>query len=288
MHQTMTVCASHSPSMNFDADTVQGLTFRRGLEETRALIERFDPTLLVFFGTDHRRAFWNVLPSFSLIQQADGLGDLGSPRGRYDIPRELVDLLAGQLLSRGFDIAVTREIALDHGFGQTLEDLLGGLGTLPTVPVFINCATPPLIAPSRAVDLGLAVGDILGGLDERVLYVGTGGLSHSPASLSKTDEALPDEERRVLSEKYYEESVRVIDPDWDRAFLDRLTTDDLAWTRQFTQQDLDAGGAGANELRTWLAAYAAGGAPLHTIAYEPVVEWITGMGIAVSDAEPVR
>ena len=39
---------------------------------------------------------------------------------------------------------------------------------------------------------------------------------------------------------------------------------------------------GANEVRTWIAAIAAGNVPLETVVYQPVREWITGMAIAVS------
>jgi 2,3-dihydroxyphenylpropionate 1,2-dioxygenase len=33
-------------------------------------------------------------------------------------------------------------------------------------------------------------------------------------------------------------------------------------------------------VRTWIAAAFAADAPLPTVVYEPVTEWITGMGIA--------
>jgi 2,3-dihydroxyphenylpropionate 1,2-dioxygenase len=36
-------------------------------------------------------------------------------------------------------------------------------------------------------------------------------------------------------------------------------------------------------VRTWIASAFTGGTPLSTVAYEPVTEWITGMGIAASD-----
>ena len=35
-------------------------------------------------------------------------------------------------------------------------------------------------------------------------------------------------------------------------------------------------------MRTWIAAAFAAGTPLPTVVYEPVTEWITGMGIAAS------
>jgi 2,3-dihydroxyphenylpropionate 1,2-dioxygenase len=43
-----------------------------------------------------------------------------------------------------------------------------------------------------------------------------------------------------------------------------------------------AAGNGAQELRTWLvAAGAAGGGGGRVLAYEPMPEWLTGMGVAV-------
>ena len=59
-----------------------------------------------------------------------------------------------------------------------------------------------------------------------------------------------------------------------------LTT--RSWVDEVTTDQLQAGGVGAHELRTWFAAYAAGDEGLETVAYEPVREWLTGLGIAVS------
>ena len=50
-----------------------------------------------------------------------------------------------------------------------------------------------------------------------------------------------------------------------------------------TADDLQPAGTGGAEVRNWIAAAFAGGGPLTTVAYEPVPEWITGMGIAASD-----
>ena len=44
----------------------------------------------------------------------------------------------------------------------------------------------------------------------------------------------------------------------------------------------DAAGSGAHEVRTWLAGLAAVGEPLRWSAYEPVPEWITGMGVGAT------
>lgn len=280
---TKTLCLSHSPGFARDDEEQFGHVFRAALHEVRDEVRAFAPTLVVFFGSDHRRAFTDVVPAISVILSAEGLGDLRSPTGPYDVPAETAKRLAATLLAQDFDVAVTKHVALDHGFGQTAADVLGGLDAVPVLPIFINCATPPLGTPRRAVELGRAVGAFIDTLDERVLYIGSGGLSHSPPTLALVDEGLPDEERAKISAAHREAAKDLIRPDWDDAFLTSLESADPAWAARLEQADIDPAGIGANEVRTWLAAYAAGGKGLDRVAYEPVRMWLTGMGVAMSD-----
>lgn len=279
---SMTLCLSHSPGFARDTKEEFGEAFRAGVLRAREAVKRFDPTLVVFFGSDHRRAFTGVVPAISVVHSAEGLGDLLSPTGDYAVPRETARNLTEGLLADGFDVAATHHIALDHGFGLTAADVLGGIDAYPVIPIFINCATPPLGLPGRSVELGRAVGRLLAGLDERILYIGSGGLSHSPPTLALVAEGLSEEERKALSAKHREAAKDLIRPDWDLDFLARLESDDDAWAEALTQADVDPAGVGANEVRTWLAAYAAGGQGLSTVVYEPVREWLTGVGVAMS------
>lgn len=285
---TMTLCLSHAPGFARDKDEEFGLDFRRGLAEVVATVREFDPTLVVVFGSDHRKAFADIVPGISVVLSAEGMGDLLSPVGPYDVPRQLAKELASFLLEEGVDAAVARHIALDHGFGQMFGEVLGSLDAVPAVPIFINCATPPLAAPGRAVDLGEAVGRFFRRLsDERILFLASGGLSHSPPSLALVDEPVSEEEARALSAAHREAAMDLIRPDWDHRFLAQLGSVDTSWARRLTQADIDPAGVGANEIRTWLAAYAAGVRPLRTVVYESVRMWVTGMAIAVSDAVAV-
>jgi 2,3-dihydroxyphenylpropionate 1,2-dioxygenase len=154
-------------------------------------VAAFDPELVVFFGSDHRRAFVDFVPAIAVTTEADGLGDLGSATGSYDVPAKTAEALAAALLDRDFDVTVVRKTALDHGFGQTYSQLIGELPTVPVIPVYINCATRPLGQPSRAFALGGAIGEELSYLDQRVLFIGSGGLSHSPPSLVSTAAGCP-------------------------------------------------------------------------------------------------
>lgn len=59
--------------------------------------------------------------------------------------------------------------------------LLGGIDRVPVVPVFINCVAQPLGPARRARLLGQAVGRAAAALGRRVMFIGSGGLSHDPA-----------------------------------------------------------------------------------------------------------
>lgn len=287
--RVMSLCASHSPGFARDDEEKFGDVFRQGLWRAKEMVAAFEPTLVVFFGSDHRRAFTDTVPAISVVTGAEGLGDLLSPTGPYDVPKQLAEQLATHLLDSGFDVAVTREVKLDHGFGQTAADLLGSIDAVPLVPIFINCATAPIAGPARSTELGEAVRTFLDTLtDERVLVLGSGGLSHNPPTLALISDIVSEEERKAVSLAHREAAKDMIRPDWDEAFLadlGRADADgaaDMAWAHTISQESVDQAGAGANEVRTWLAAYAAAGLPMTKVAYEPVREWITGMGIAVS------
>jgi len=281
---TLTLCLSHAPGLARDTEGQYGLEFRKGLQQAIDIVRDFDPTLVVVFGSDHRNAYADIVPAMSVVLSAEGMGDLLSPTGPYDVPKELAKELATFLAAEGLDAGITRHIALDHGFGQMVGLLLGSLDAVPTVPVYINCATFPLAAPSRAVELGEAVGRFFERVtDQRILFLASGGLSHSPPTLALVDEPISAEEGAKISAAHREAAMDLIRPEWDTAFLANLGSTDTAWARALTQAEIDPAGVGANEVRTWLAAYAAGGGPMRTVAYEPVRMWVTGMGIAVSD-----
>jgi len=281
--ERLVVCASHSPGKERDVEHAFGHRFRSALGAVAERAQQFDPDMVVLFGGDHRRAFRHVVPAFGVALSASILAEGGHPAGELDVPSESARRLCEHLLSAGFDVAACRDIGLDHAFAQPIRDLFGDLAVKAVIPVPVNCATAPLPTGRRVAEFGAEVCRFLDGLDERVLVIGTGGLSHSPPSLEVDTYDLGDEERARIIAEGMADARNKIRPDWDAEVLNAMSNWDVAALIRLVDTAHARAGAGANEVRTWLAAGAAGGGqPVTPLAYEPVPEWITGMAVAAS------
>jgi 2,3-dihydroxyphenylpropionate 1,2-dioxygenase len=283
----LVVCASHSPGKERDVEQAFGLQFRSALAHAADEVRRFDPDVVIVFGGDHRRAFTTVVPTFAVALSASIIAEGRHPAGALTVPSTLARGLCEHLLTEGFDVAVCRDIALDHAFAQPIRDLVGELDAKPVIPVAVNCATAPLPTGRRVADFGAAVARFLDAVDQRVLLIGTGGLSHSPPSLEVDAYELGDEERARIIAAGMADARNKIRPEWDAEVLKAMSTWDVAALIRLVDSAHAQAGAGANEIRTWVAAGAAGGGrPVAPLVYEPVPEWITGMAVATS--VPVR
>ncbi len=278
------VCISHSPLIHDDLPGQPGAVFRAAAEGVRAAIAAYDPDLVVFFGTEHQRTLTDIVPSFTVGLAACGYGDWNLPEGEYSVPGELATALVDGVLAAGVDIAFGSSLRLDHGFGLTWRQLLGPFDARPVIPILINCAIPPLGAPCRAVALGRAVAGVLAGRAQRVLFVASGGLSHSPPAVNPQAALLPEAQRQAASRAALADAGKRIALAWDQHFLELIRRGDMAALEALTTDGIAAAGPGAQEVRTWLAALAAAGGTAGAVCYDPVPEWITGMGIATSFA----
>ena len=278
----LSVCASHSPLLeNVDAGDA-GQTFFGAIEEAKATIAAFDPELVVFFGPDHFRALQGIVPPITIATSAIGFGDWGTPEDPYEVPSELADHLAAHVLADGFDVAVGSDVRIDHGFGQTFMQLFGSLNAIPVIPVVLNCASMPRTSVARAIDFAQSVGAFMATTNKRVLFLGSGGLSHQPPSMSAEVRALPSEEREAIARKSVLDAAKFVNAQWDEKFLEALTTSNWSVLREYQDPELTSVGSGTHEIRTWVAAWAAANAAAGTFTYVPIPEWITGMGVAVS------
>jgi 2,3-dihydroxyphenylpropionate 1,2-dioxygenase len=167
----------------------------------------------------------------------------------------------------------------------------------------VNTAAPPLPSMRRCVALGRSLGTAIKAAGPgRVLVVASGGLSHwlpsndprDPAVSAQRRAAMIHGRRDVRSSSVARESrVRAMggDPaarvnaEWDAWFLKQLVTADLDPVAGLGDELLEErAGSGGHEIRSWLVGFAAVGRPLAWTSYEPVPEWLTGMGIGTTFA----
>jgi aromatic ring-opening dioxygenase catalytic subunit (LigB family) len=204
----------------------------------------------------------------NLPQIAIGLGEghQGPLEKWLKIPKTIVPgepLLAEHILQElvgaGFQPALSHKMKADHGF-MTVYYELDPLMRLPMVPIILNCTTPPLMTLHQCYDFGIALGAAIRsytGLD-RVALVGGGGLSHFVG----------------------EPRVGDIDEDFDRWFLAQLEKPDLGDLLDLPNDELALAGNGTGEVRAWVAvAGAMRQSKATALAYEPIYEWINGMGV---------
>ncbi|MEI7054780.1 3-carboxyethylcatechol 2,3-dioxygenase [Nocardioides sp. CCNWLW239] len=302
------VTMSHSPLLehNDPAPEVKA-EVEAAFTAARGFVEEYDPTLVVSFAPDHYNGFFHdLMPPFCIGFAAVGVGDYGTTEGPLDVPAETAELLAEWVAERDLDIAISRRMEIDHGAVQPLEILFGGIDTVPTIPVFVNGVAKPFTRMARVRRLGEVIGSFLGTLtDERVLVVGSGGLSHDPpvpqwATATEEQRAMlldgrhptaaardARQERVIQTGRDFAAGIAPIQdlaPEWDQALMKVLASGDLTPIDAMTPAEMAAeAGNSAHEVRTWVAAFAAlGTAGPYRVGYEyyrPIKEYIAGFGV---------
>ena len=238
------VC-SHAPGIVGRADLVENTALRdefyASFDVQRQEIENANPDALVVVGAEHfANFFMNNMPAFCVgmadsyegpIEEPDWLKiDRCQIPGNADLSKRLT-----QEIMQTVDVAYAEEWKFDHGVMVPLHFLTPEYD-LPVIPVNINCQGPPLTPLPRAWAFGEALRRACDAVPERIAIVGTGGISHWPAT--------PDSGK--------------INEQWDRDFLDRLMRNDKDALLDYTDEDTyrDAG-QGGFEIRTFIAIAAA-------------------------------
>jgi 2,3-dihydroxyphenylpropionate 1,2-dioxygenase len=296
------VTLSHSPSWDL-APKIEGpgAGFVEAVNEARKRLSEHSPDVLVVFGPDHfRNFFYDVLPQFCIgIEKVESFGDYSTPAGSIPCARELGKHVLGYVMNHGFDPAVSLNMSLDHGHVQPYLAMDPTIKT-PIVPIMVNVNGGPRPSLRRCLEFGRAVGDAIRTFpgDKRVVFVGSGGMSHWLPSISADDPSIAKDTRdyiingrsraRIYNAERERSSIERrrsggrgrINETWDRWFLEAMQTRRLDSILSLTDEVLEANaGNGAHELRSWLAAAAAWGGPITFCAYDPVPTWVTGMGV---------
>ncbi|WP_283134547.1 hypothetical protein [Rhizohabitans arisaemae] len=251
---------------NPGADPARSDVLHRAWETLDAELAALKPDAVVLVATDHYETFGlENYPTFCLgmADVHEAWGEFGNPGGTVPGRPELAKELLHGLHRRGFDLARSHTMALDHSFMVPLAKLPAA-ASAGVVPLFVNCNTPPLPTLARCAELGRALADTIAELPggARVAVIGTGGLSHWVGLPRFGD----------------------INEAFDRKVLDLLERgrlpEVLAWSDERIESEA---GNGALELRTWVIAAAAAGGRCRTLAYQPMYPWTVGIGIAAFD-----
>ena len=303
---------SHSPLMfvpGVDGGE-PGKRYWAAVERLRDEMAAVDPDVVVMFFPDHFRAVhYDNTPPFCLgVKYLGTWGDWYLPRLDLRIDEELAAYVLERVLGADIDLAYSVDMRIDHGGAQPLHVL--GLEDRPVVPVFVNCAAPPLPTLARCAALGAAVGEALSCFPgaRRVAVLGSGGLSHHVPLPSWAELTRDDADRyRTFVTGLSEAELAEVEPRRVQRILDMIGTDET-WTDEEldrevlaefasgalsdvigrSQEDLvKRGGSGMNEVRTWVAAAsAAGSSGAEIFEYTPVANWATGMGVVRFDLVP--
>lgn len=313
------ICASHSPLMEFATPQEQykEQAVRDAFAKLAIEVKAYDPTLIISFGPDHFNGFfYDLMPSFCVGIRAAAAGDwdYGKDNDKINVPEDKALALVRQVLDQGLDVAYSYRMQADHGVTQPLHFLCEGqLDRYPTIPIFVNGAAAPMPTTKRTIALGRAVGQFIQSLNlenERVLILGTGGLSHDPptpqmgsvppeveeflvAGRNPTAEAREARQAKVIAvgQKLAAGDTSVSVPlnrDWDLALLGKFENADFAALEAMTEAEIRRdGGRGGQEVRAWMAAFAAlhqvGHYEMTTHCYEDISEWIAGFGIVSAE-----
>lgn len=315
--QLMFACVSHSPLIVVRKRKPE--VEERILSECaafRAKVESFAPAFIIFFSNDHFASFhYSNMPAYCVGAAAEAVADVGGTAGTIPVPAETAIALVDHLRRADFDPAISYRMKVDHGFSQPLTRLLGGVDRWPLIPIFISAFTRPLIPLRRSRLFGAAVGRFVASCGQRVLIMGSGGISHHPARYypmpqdadpavyawqldgpaggSMTEEqwfARLDQMHREGAQMVIDGSRTVADmrlnADFDKHFLAHIAAERLDDMDDWDQAGIVAkAGVGALEIHNWiaaLAAYVAAGGGAVTTRYDLVPEYAVGYAFARS------
>jgi 2,3-dihydroxyphenylpropionate 1,2-dioxygenase len=242
--------------------------FYEAYDSMRADLAASGAEAVIVIAAEHfANFFMNNMPSFA-IGMADFYdgpiedpGWLGIEKFQAPGNRDLSQRIISEVMQT-VDVSYAEEWLFDHGIAVPLSFLTPRFD-LPVIPVNINCQGPPLTPLHRAWAFGEALRRAVDAVPEKVAIIGTGGISHWPAT--------PDSGK--------------INWEWDQDFMDRWCRNDRDALLDYDDLTVYAdAGQGGFEIRTFLAVSAAAGAATGTVHFmEPIPIFAVSCTIASYD-----
>ncbi|MBO9498007.1 MAG: protocatechuate 3,4-dioxygenase [Novosphingobium sp.] len=215
-----------------------------GYDWTKEWIRDNTPDVVILVYNDHASAMMlDIVPTFALgfaeeFEPADeGWGARPVPTVINDT--DLAGHIAEQLVIDEFDITIMNDIKVDHGLTVPLSLMFGQPSEWPckVIPLAINVTQFPTPSGDRCWQLGAAIRDAVRSFPEdlTVQVWGTGGMSHQLQG----------------------PRAGLINPEFDNAFLDNLTSHTTALRHITRLEYLRQAGTEGIELIMWLVMRAA-------------------------------
>lgn len=245
-------------------DPQQVATFDAGYRRLADALAQAAPDVSLIVSAEHVNKFFiDNMPAFAIGMFDAFSGPVESRTRNFGVPYRRVasDLgfaryLIDRGLDEGVDWAVVESWDVDHGFMVPLFKLDPDAHH-PMVPIFINCAAPPLPSPRRCYAVGKWLADAICRWDsnKRAAIIATGGLSHSVGS----------------------EQQGWIDVEFDRRFLEAFCAGRGDTLAALSDAEISATGSATGEIRSWIVlAGAFAGRSAEQVMYEPIQGFDTG------------
>ncbi|MBV2205695.1 MAG: AmmeMemoRadiSam system protein B [Pseudomonas sp.] len=233
-----------------------------GMQEIGRRIDELDPDLVVIVANDH---FINLdlaheIPlAVPMQEEYVPAGDMGLPPVTFKGFPEFSGGFVDYANANGFDLAILREYRACHGLA-TPSFFCARPDGRRVVPIITNTLMDPPASPSRCYALGRRLAEYIEQVrpaDERVVVVGTGGLSHWVGV----------EDQGAINFDFDETVFRL--------FAEGRAEELSEYSRELI---IEKAGNGGLEIINWLVmAGAVHGKKGHKVYYEAIPEWFTGM-----------
>ena len=227
------------------------------------------PDAVIVVAAEHfANFFMNTMPAYAIGMADSYEGPIEDPAwlgiaktripGNAELSKRIV-----QSVMQTVDVAYAEEWKFDHGIMVPLNFLTPRYDRA-IIPVNINCQGPPLTPLHRTWAFGEALRRACDSVPERIALVGTGGISHWPAT--------PDSGK--------------INEAWDREFLARFCRNDKAALLDYTDEiTYREAGQGGFEIRNFIAVAAAVRGQATVWHYQPIPIFAVGCTVAVMNVD---
>lgn len=241
------VGCSHVPAIGVAMDT--GITEQpywqpvfKGFEFSREWMNDNKPDVIFLVYNDHCTAFdASCIPTFALGCAAE-FTPADEGWGPRPVPvvkghQKLASHIAQSVILDEFDLTIMNEMDVDHGLTVPMSVMFGEVDKddewpCLVIPLAVNVVQYPAPTGNRCYQLGKAIRRAIDSYPEdlNVMIFGTGGMSHQLQA----------------------ERAGLINPDWDRRFLDMMATDPVAASQITHLEYLRETGSEGIEMVMWL------------------------------------